>query len=64
MTLVCPVPGKCLDEETESSCCLSEWLTPSLISANSAARGEDTTLLSALHLKGTKRTGVTQRNCY
>lgn len=27
MTLTCVVPGKGLWEETESSCCLSEWLT-------------------------------------
>lgn len=55
------VPGKCLQEETESSRCLSGRLTPDLISANLTFRGEHIpTPVSALHLKHTERTGAAE----
>lgn len=55
------VPGKCLQEETESSHCLSGRLTRGLISANLTFLGEHTpTPVSALHFKHAERTGATE----
>ena len=55
------VPGKCLQEERESSHCLSGRLTRGLISANLTFRGEHTpTPVSALRLKHAERTGATE----
>lgn len=58
------VPEKCLQEETESSHCLSGRLTRGLISANLTFLGEHMPPLYLLCISNTLRELARQRNCY